>query len=346
VCANISGSWVAPVCTIPAGVNGVATSDFRIAKPNTLEVRGSLTVPEGVTLLNAGNLLVENSAGVPIGDFDDSGLLAGILLFGFIDNSGTVTIRNTEANTVGIAISVTVSEFDPTAIDPFVVVPGVLSNLGMVQVQNTGSSQGINNLGTLYNAASGSISLANALTGSVGIRNRRDSTIASQYYLVGDLTNAGILTTGNGGDGSSRGLSNSGAFTNTATGTFTIGASSVTDPLAYGFRNNGTFTNVGTFINNRGQLDDIDYLLSTWGCYNIGTMINYGVTFVGSEAVPVGSFYNEAILLNIGDITTYGTLFDAGGYMVNYATIYNFGLIVGGANLGICLDEPSGFGGC
>jgi hypothetical protein len=140
-------------------------------------------------------------------------------------------------------------------------------------------------------------------------------------------------------------VSNSGSFINAVTGTFTIGASTVTDVLAYGFRNNGTFTNFGTFINNRGSYDNSVPENSTWGSYNLGTMVNYGKNYTGTAAQRTGSFYNEALLLNLGEITSYGDIIDVGAFMVNYATLYNYGRILGGVNLGICIDQPGSFGG-
>ncbi len=75
-------------------------------------------------------------------------------------------------------------------------------------------------------------------------------------------------------------------------------------------------------------------------------MVNYGKTYGGTAAAPTGTFYNEAVMLNLGELKTYATLLDVSGYMVNYATVYNYGLIIGGGNLGICLDEPDSLGGC
>jgi hypothetical protein len=348
VCASLSGLWASPTCTIPEGVNGVASADFRITKSNVLDVRGGLTVNKGVTIANAGAIAVANTMGVVPPEFDEAGLMAGILVLGAIDNAGVITIGNQADSTVGIAISVSVSvkESDPLDPNPLLVVPGALNNSGTVVIQNSGQSQGINNLGSLSNAATGAITVANSLTGSVGIRNRRDSSVGSQYYIVGTLTNAGRLTTGEGGDGASRGVSNSGSFINAVTGTFTIGASTVTDVLAYGFRNNGTFTNFGTFINNRGSYDNSVPENSTWGSYNLGTMVNYGKNYTGTAAQRTGSFYNEALLLNLGEITSYGDIIDVGAFMVNYATLYNYGRILGGVNLGICIDQPGSFGGC
>jgi len=345
VCAALSGQWASPTCTIPEGTNGVASSDFRITKASALDVKGGLTINAGVTIANAGAITIANTAGVTPSEFGD-GLAAGILVLGTLDNAGSITIQNVTDGTVGIATSVSVAPSDPMVPNPFQVTPGVLANAGLIAIHNTGSSQGINNLGALTNSATGTITVANGLTGGSGIRNRRDVSLGSQYYVVGTLTNAGALTIANSADGPSRGISNSGSFTNAATGTFAIAASEVSDPLSYGFRNNGTFTNFGAFINNRGSLNDASFPDSTWGTYNIGTMINYGKTSVGAESARSGTFYNEGVMLNLGDITSYGALFDNSGYMVNYATFYNFGLIVGGANLGVCLDEPGSQGGC
>lgn len=345
VCTAISGQWTWPTCTIPEGSNGVASADFKIAKPTVLLVRGSLTVDAGVTITNAGSIVIENSGGVIPVEFGD-GLMVGVLIRGALDNAGSITLQNVSPGTAGIATVVSVTPNDPPAPNRFRVAPGVLSNSGVIAIQNAGETQGINNLGSLNNAESGVIVAANSLTGSVGIRNRRDASLGSQYYIVGALTNAGGITTANTGDGGSRGISNSGAFVNAATGTFTIGASSVSDVLAYGFRNNGSFTNFGTFINNRGVFNLDLAADSTWGSYNLGVMINYGKTLVGTSASHAGTFQNEGLMLNLGEITSYGTFNDMTGSMVNLGTFYNYWLINGGGNLGICVDQPGSLGGC
>jgi hypothetical protein len=234
-------------------------------------------------------------------------------------------------------VSVSVSANDPPVPNPVLVVPGVLTNSGTITIQNANQTQGINNIGALNNSATGTITVANGLTDSAGIRNER----------LGTITNAGSMTLANSGDGGGRGLSNAGSFTNSATGTFTINPSAVTDVLTFGMRNNGTFTNFGTFINNRGSYNG-DPLTATWGSYNIspGAMMNYGRTYVGTPTEGTGTFYNEFMMINLGEITSYGVMYDAGFIMVNYGTIYNYGLIVGGGNVGICIDEPGGAGGC
>lgn len=345
VCTSISGVWAPHLCTILAGSNGVASTDFKIPKGNTLDVKGSLTVNADVTITNSGAIVVENTAGVIPTEFNDGSLMAGILTLGTIENSGTITIQNASPDTAGIAISVTVSD-NPSGPNPLLVLPGVLTNSGVVTIRNSGASQGINNLGTLENAAAGTIAIANSLTDSVGIRNRRDDTLGSQYYIIGTMTNAGRITVANTGDGDSRGISNSGSFTNSPTGTFTINASTVSDVLAFGFRNNGSFTNFGTFVNNRGSYNKDTPADGTWGSYNIGMMVNYGRTFGGTSAQRTGTFFAEGFMINLGEITSYGLFYDMSGMMANFATFYNYGLIVGGGNLGICLDEPGSFGGC
>ena len=347
ICTSISGVWTPDTCTIPAGSDGVASSDFKIGKRNTLDVKGSLTINAGVTIPNSGTIIVENETGVIPAQFDDSGLMAGILLLGTIDNSGTVVIQNASDNTVGIAVSVSVTSA-PSGPNPLLVVPGVLANSGTITIQNTGQTQGLNNLGNLNNTASGTITIANSLTNSVGIRNRRDDSLGSAYYIVGTMTNAGGMTIANSGASDGRGISNAGSFANSATGIFTINPSAVPDDAALGMRNNGSFTNFGTLINNRGSYIPGNLPSSTWGSYNLspGIMVNHGKTHVGTTPERTGTFYNEFIMTNLGEATSYGVLYDAGGLLINYATFYNYGLIVGGGNLGICIDEPGSSGGC
>lgn len=336
VCASIGGAWTSPTCTISEGSNGIASSDFKITKTNVLDIKGSLTISTGVTISNAGTITVENVGGV-IAEYG-SELPAGILIFGTLDNSGSLIIGNVTDNTAGIGVSISVDLADP--LNPKVV-PGVLANSGTMTIQNAGPNQGINNLGVLNNSVSGIITAANSGTSSAGIRNDRYGG------LLGTITNAGSMTLANTGDGDGRGLSNAGSFTNSSTGTFTINPSEVTDVSTFGMRNNGTFTNFGTFINNRGSYDESNPLNTTWGSYNIspGAMMNYGRTYVGTSTGRTGTFYNELMMLNLGEITSYGVMYDAGGIMVNYGTIYNYGLINGGANVGICFDEPGDPGG-
>jgi hypothetical protein len=62
--------------------------------------------------------------------------------------------------------------------------------------------------------------------------------------------------------------------------------------------------------------------------------------------VGTGTFYNEFIMMTLGEITSYGVMYDSGySIMVNYGTIYNYGQIYGGGNVGICIDEPGNPGG-
>jgi hypothetical protein len=362
VCQSISGVWTPHKCTIPVGIDGVASSDFKIGKGNALDVKGSLTISIGVTIANSGTIIVENVAGVAPAAFGDPPLVAGILVLGTLDNSGSITIQNASENTEGIAVSVSVMQDDPPVPNPFVVVPGVLTNSGTITILNAGNSQGINNLGTLDNLASGTITVASGSTGgglaaSVGIRNRRDGlppaweallSPGSGYYITGTMTNAGRMTTANSGDAEGRGISNSGSFTNTATGTYTINPSAVSGDVAWGLRNNGSFTNFGTFTNNRGRLNDIDLPSMPWGSYNLspGAMLNYGKTYVGTPSDAAGTFYNEFIMINFGEITSYGGLADVYGLMINYGTLYNYAQIGGGGNVGICINEPGSPGGC
>lgn len=350
VCQSISGTWTAPACTIPAGSNGVASSDFRITRTSALNVKGSLTINTGVTISNSGTINVdENVTGVTV-EVGPPVVTAGILVLGTLDNSGVITIKNATDNTEGIAVSALVS-YDPLLVpNPYLIVPGVLTNSGTIAVQNTGQTQGINNTyGVLNNSASGTITITNSgtvttpsgLVSSVGIRNARLSTI----------TNAGRITIANSGDagvtvgtdvgvGGGRGISNAGFFTNSATGTFTISPSGVLGDTAWGLRNNGSFTNFGTLINNRGT-DTGDPLTSTLGSYNLspGAMINYGKTYVGTPTDPRGTFYSEFLMMNLGEITSYGAL--VGGAYLNYGTIYNYGFIGSGEDVGLCIDEPA-----
>ncbi len=61
---------VRTTCTIPEGSNGVC--DFRFQdhqSRSTLNVKGSLTINAGVTISNAGMIIVENVAGVTPASF-------------------------------------------------------------------------------------------------------------------------------------------------------------------------------------------------------------------------------------------------------------------------------------
>ncbi len=136
------------------------------------------------------------------------------------------------------------------------------------------------------------------------------------------------------------GIYNNALITNSATGTLAIEPSQESDD-ARGLYNSLSFTNYGTFTNDRGSYNG-DVTTSTWGSYNVqpGTMINYGTTSA------TGTFHNELIMLNYGTITSQGTFDDNTGLMINYGTFYNYGRINGGTNKGICIDEPGAYGGC
>ena len=354
VCKGISGAWTPKTCTIPENTSGVVSSGVKINKGDTLDIKGSLTVNPGVTIDNDGTIIVENVAGVST-PFDDSVWGAGLLVLGTLDNSGGITIKNETANTEGITVSVSVSQNDPSDPNPFIVVPGTLTNSGTITVQNRYQTRGIKNLGTLANSATGTITVANSLTTSVGIYNRRDNHLDSKYYVSGAMTNAGRITISNSGDSSGNGIYSGGLFTNSATGTFTINPSAASDDAAIGFYNKGSFTNYGTFTNNRGSFNEVNPPTSTWGSFNElgGTMINYGTTYAGTTPDRTGTFYNDAIMINLGKITSYGVLVDLtenesplGSTMINFGTLYNYGAIYGGTNKGICIDEPGAPGGC
>jgi hypothetical protein len=82
----------------------------------------------------------------------------------------------------------------------------------------------------MANSASGIITVANTVAGSIGIYNRRDnSSLDSKYYVSGTITNAGSITISNSGASNGYGVYNVSLFTNSATGTFTIDPSP--DPM-------------------------------------------------------------------------------------------------------------------
>lgn len=351
VCMSILGVWTPRICTIPEGSAGIATSDFRIPRGSTLDVKGSLTISAGVTVDNSGTIIVENVAGVST-PFDVSAWGAGVLILGTLESSGAITIKNEAANTEGITISASYSEKNPPYPDPFTLVPGTLANSGTISIQNHFETRGIKNLGVIDNAASGTIAVENGLTSSVGIYNRRDDFLGPKYYVSGTLTNAGRITIANGGDANGYGIYNVALFTNEPSGTFAInpGASD-----AGGFYNAGSFTNYGTFINNRGTFETLGAQVQIGSFNNNGSMINYGATYAGTaSALGTGTFVNyegSSIMINLGKITSYGIFADmtAAATMINYGTFYNYGGIGGGINKGVCIDEPSPLpfaGGC
>lgn len=381
VCANLTGSasnWVSitNTCTIPAGYSSVMSSGIKITNGVSLDIKGSLTIPQGVTLTNSGTIIVENAGGVIPGNYalDPESLFhtdwqTGLLVLGTLANSGAITIQNQSATNTdlhgatGITVSVTFNAIDTNDPNTFDVVPGTLTNSGTITVNNSDSNartRGIENLGTLDNSASGTIRVANRGAAGVGIYNMRYLvTSDAQFYINGTLANAGIIQVTSSGQSIppdpnipnsetqyGYGIYNNGHFTNSKT--FTIENNEIDD--GRGLYNSGTFTNYGTLTNNRGsysQYSNSDLTTVTWGSWNElpGTMINYGETFVGDPASATGTFHNGSIMLNFSAITSYGWFQDEFG-MINYGTFYNFGHISGGANQGICIDEPEGSGGC
>ncbi len=355
VCGRIGGVWTPNTCTIPEGTAGVVSSGFTISNGVKLDIRGSLTIPSGLTVTNAssGTIIVENSGGIipPSTPLPFHNWETGMVVLGTLANSGTITIANVydstnlkPQGTEGITISVSVNATDPNDLSTYVAVPGALTNSGTIIIRNGDQTRGIDNLGTIANSASGTIEVANSGFGSVGIYNKRFG--GSQMYIDGTLTNAGSITISSSGDSNgpsgvqfSYGIYNQGLFTISDSGTFTI-LPSPNDDDSRGLWNGGSFTNYGTVTNDRGSYFDGDGQgLSTaiWGSYNeAGTMINYGTTYAK------GTFYNSLIMLQYGTVTSSGTFYDATDpvlLMTNYGTFYNSGLIIGGKNRGICIDK-------
>ncbi len=360
-CTGISGAWAtlpSPTCTIAPGSFGVVSSDLRIVNGVKLDIQGGLTIKRGATVSNAGTIIVENAGGVaPVPPFHD--WETGVLVFGTLDNSGSLTVANvydatnaTPQGTEGITVSFAVggSQSDPST---YVVTAGALINSGTITVQNTARTRGIKNIGAFVNATSGTIIVANSGTSSVGIYDRREKLSSdNQFYAVGTLTNDGNIAIQSSGDSNGGlqygyGIYSVSFFTNSASGTLTINPSPVDDD-AGGFYNKGSFTNFGTFINNRGNIDEVDITKSTWGSVNelSGTMINYGTTNAGTITPGTGTFYNDSLMVNLGRITSHGVFVDVsygsnGSTMINYGTFFNYGLIGGGVNKGVCIDEPA-----
>jgi hypothetical protein len=338
VCGGINGEWTPSTCTIPEGNSGVVSSRFKIGKGITLDIKGSLTIPRGMTVASSGTIIVENTGGVVPGDFDPWG--TGVLVYGHLDNSGTITVQNvyegtSEKGTEGITVSVAIDATDQNDPNTFEVVPGALTNSGTIIIQNRAHTRGIKILGTMTNSASGAILVANSLTTSVGIYNRREEPYP-KFVTNGTLTNAGSITIANSGDYNGFGIYNQGLFTNSASGEFTINEPpEVAHDAAVGFWNGGSFTNFGKFTNDRGVYAPPTV---TWGSFNpAGTMIIHGTTSAR------GTFYNSLIMINLGTITSHGLFADesTGATMINYGTFYNYGFIGGGVNKGICIDEKS-----
>lgn len=340
VCNRIGGVWTTNTCTIPAGINGVANQPFTISNGVTLDVQGSLTINMGitVTVANSGRIIVENAGGVSQPNQFDN-WETGILVLGTLSNSGTITVKNTpdetsSVHTVGISVWVSATDFNDLNTYAF----GTLTNSGTISIQNIGETRGIENLSTMANSASGTITVANSGDSNycVGIYNRRFGG-----PIQGALTNAGTITITNSGD-NSFGIYSKGFLTNS--GVLTV--NSLSGVGATGIYNGGSFTQTttGTYYNNQGYIDNEDPMLSVWGNYNEqGTMINYGTTYVSGTFLTIGY-----TMINYGTIysTSTGAMVEYDGSMLNYGIIYNSGTIVGGKNFGTCVDVPPTGSGC
>ncbi len=57
-----------------------------------LDITGGLTINRGATVSNSGTIIVENVGGVVPSDFDP--WETGLLVYGALDNAGTITIEN------------------------------------------------------------------------------------------------------------------------------------------------------------------------------------------------------------------------------------------------------------
>ncbi len=248
----------------------------------------------------------------------------------------------------------------------FLVVTGTLKVESGVTITNSGTItiansayRGIINNGTLANAASGVIIIANkgdpvSGTGTVGIYNRR--ILGDNGYSFATITNAGSITIKNSGN-LSYGIYNIGSLTNS--GVLTINSLSgahryvnVTHVDATGIYNAGIFiqTDTGTYYNYDGYVNGSsaspDKYYIVWGNYNNhGTMINYGTTITN------GTFFtNGYTMINFGTIylNSTGLLYDtglsSGSSMINYGTIYNYGTIDRGEEYGVCYNLVNGTG--
>lgn len=355
VCASIGGTWTsAPtnICTIAATSAGTATSSFTIRAGTTLDVKGSLTVNSGVTIANSGTIIVENAGGVnQTQEFDN--WETGILLLGTLTNSGTMTIKNANdtslaagvEGTVGLSVWASATNLDNRSTYTF----GALTNTGKINIQNLNQTRGIENIGTITNSATGTITVANSGNGSssVGIYNRR-----TYGPVLGTFTNLGTITIKNSGN-NSFGMYTAGILTNS--GVLTIDSLSGAYPgpnasllFITGIYNSGAFTQTtsGTYYNYDGYINSEDPTLSAWGNYNNhGTMVNYGRLFTN------GTFFtNGYTMINIGTINDtstallYDTGLQTGSSMINYGTIYNYGTIERGEEYGICYDLVNGTG--
>lgn len=366
LCKALGGEWTTGpyTCTIPPGIDAVASSNFKIGDDTTLDIQGSLEIPTSVTVTCTGIIQVKNARGA-VPDIPALGTWeVGLLIYGTLNNSGTIVVDNSydpdtspALGTEGITILLSAAPPTPGSELEMSIVPGALINSGTITIQNSGDlTRGIKNLGNLTNAASGRIEVANTVGTSVGLYNRRVE-LGQTWRWNAVVTNSGSVTVKNTGDfvgmdfesdpasPNGYGVYNVGFFMNTATGKFTIDPNEGLD-TAIGLFVSGVFTNYGTFRNNRGVMDQ------TWGSVNpSGTMINYGTTLVGlvdSTPIATGTFYNHLVMMNLGTITSYGLMADdsADKTMINYGTIYNHGRIDAGVNHGLCIDESDGQGGC
>lgn len=335
MCTKIGGSWTTNTCTIQG--NGVANQPFTVSNGVTLDVKGSLTINSKVA--NSGSMIVENASGVPQGQFDS--WITGVLVNGALNNSGSITIQNTTPieydgtdatkglRTVGLTVGQSTTDYA----DLNAYVMGSLTNSGTITIQNTNDTRGLENLGTIINSASGTITVAN--NGStefcVGIYNRRNG-------FPGRLTNEGTITISNAGY-HTFGLYTVGYLTNS--GVLTV--NSLTE-AATGIYNAGSFvqTSTGKYTNNHGTLDVNNQTVYGWGnVNNSGTMINFGTTYVNGTFLTL-----DYAMINYGTIysSATGAMVQGSGPMLNYGTIYNKGLIYGGKNFYICLDQEGGTG--
>ncbi len=360
LCGRISGVWAHKTCTIPQANSGVVSSKFMIEEGIKLDIVGSLTINRGAQIANFGTIIVENENGIAIiPDMPDELWKPGLLVFGELENSGTINVENEIEGTEGISVSYLL-DLRAGNLSPDIVLRGALTNLGAINIRNKDHTRGIKNIGTLTNSASGVIKIENTIASSAGIYNKRgggEDPLPGTFKIEGIMTNAGRMTISNSGDCVAEaqlpvqdpcgyGLYNQGLFVISAAGSLVINPSPevVVDPpfpeagLARGLFNGGSITNYGTFINDRGDFTNASRQL--WGSFNIGTMINYGTT------TAKGTWLNANAMINLGTVTngtqtSYGIMYDAseGHTMLNYGTIYNYGGIEAGVNYGICIDE-------
>ena len=108
------------------------SSSFKIGYGVTLDIKGKITIPYGLSITNAGTITVENQDGpaqadengVPLVDasgipFEDHDWATGLLVLGTLDNSGIITIKNEVTGTEGITVSFSLAaEFPPEGPSP------------------------------------------------------------------------------------------------------------------------------------------------------------------------------------------------------------------------------------